>query len=75
MLGWTSVNTKSLDNVLDGASDLDLMNYYDAVLDTFKRTDYFLGFGWFGDFNNIVPGRGYWYYSQNDTQYSWAYQP
>jgi len=75
LLGWTSVNVKSLDNVFPNAANGDIIEYYDAPSDTFRRSDYFAGFGWFGQFTNLNPGRGYWYYSQNATQYNWTYQP
>lgn len=75
LLGWTSVNTKGLGTVFPNAANGDIMEYYDAVGDSYKRTDYFAGFGWFGEFTTIVPTRGYWYYSQNTTLYNWTYQP
>jgi hypothetical protein len=75
LLGWTSVNTKGLDTVFANATGNDILLYFDAVPKTFKRTDYFSGLGWFGEFSNIEPGRGYWYYSQNSTTYAWQYQP
>jgi hypothetical protein len=75
MLGWTSVNVKGMGTAFGNPSDYDLVNLYYAPGHTFKRTDYYLGFGWFGDFSTMNPGTGYWYYSQNAMQYSWDYQP
>jgi len=75
MLGWTSIRTKSLDSALTAATDSDTIVLFEPPVDTFRRTDYFGGFGWFGDFANIEPGLGYWYYSTNPSNYMWNYQP
>jgi hypothetical protein len=75
MLGWTSIRTKSLDSALTAATDSDTIVLFEPPLKTFRRTDYFAGFGWFGDFANIEPGLGYWSYSTNPSNYMWNYQP
>ncbi|MEM5814316.1 MAG: hypothetical protein QXD77_00690, partial [Candidatus Aenigmatarchaeota archaeon] len=75
MLGWTSVNIKDLNNVFTRPAHRDLLLYYDALNDVFARSDYFSGGGWAGEFADINPGLGYWYYSKNATTYMWEYQP
>jgi len=75
MLGWTSIHTKTLDNVLPSAADSDVIELFNAPTDYYKGATYYGGFGWFGNFRNIEPGRGYWYYSTNSTAYNWTYAP
>jgi hypothetical protein len=75
LLGWTSINTKSLNSVLTGATEGDTMVIFNAVTDLFRRADYSSTYGWFGQFSTITHGRGYWYYSNNVTQMTWGYNP
>ncbi|MEM5814317.1 MAG: hypothetical protein QXD77_00695 [Candidatus Aenigmatarchaeota archaeon] len=75
LLGWTSIHTKTLDSVFTQSQNKDILELYEPVTDVFQRTDYFGGLGWFGEFDYITPGYGYWYYSRNATAYNWTYQP
>lgn len=76
LLGWTSVNIKPMNEAFVNAANGDLVNYYDAAHKTFLRSDYFKNYGgWFGDFDDMFPGYGFWYYSQNATSYTWVHQP
>jgi len=79
LLGWTSANEKDANtaSTFPNATNLDQLWRYDSwdVSDRYKGSDYYEGYGWYGDFTNVEPGRGYWYYSQNVATYDWIYTP
>ncbi|HII71663.1 TPA: hypothetical protein HA265_02820 [Candidatus Woesearchaeota archaeon] len=39
-----------------------------------ERTDYYTGYGWYGKFTTLEPGRGYWFYPTGQS-YTWEYDP
>jgi hypothetical protein len=77
MIGVTTLTDRDLDTFWTQPAGTDQIWRYDAfdMLDPYKKSDYFAGFGWFGDFSVLSPGRGYWYNSRNATEYLQGYQP
>jgi hypothetical protein len=49
----------------------------DAVTDisTALGTEYYDGFGWYGDLEYIEPTHAYWYATTSDTDFDWTYTP
>jgi hypothetical protein len=77
LIGVTTLRDQDLNTFWTQPSGGDQVWRYDAfdTLDPYKKSDYFAGFGWFGDFSMLSPGRGYWYNSMNATGYLQGYQP
>jgi len=77
LIGITSVATKNVDSVFTSEVNTDELWKYDSSNqgDPYDKTDYYGGFGWFGDFGITQPGLGYWYNSKNATTYTWTYTP
>jgi hypothetical protein len=77
LLGLSSVTSHSLASLFPSASDLDEAWRYDSndTADPYKRSRFFTGFGWFGDFPTFTPGRGYWYKAGATGNFTSPYTP
>jgi len=77
LVGATTLRSMNISTFWTQPVAADQIWRYDAfdLLDPYKKSDYYAGFGWFGDIYFVDPGRGYWYNSMNSTTYSQEYQP
>ena len=74
--GWTPFALNEATNIplssltFSGAVDGD--GIYD--ISTMATADYYEGYGWYGDLENIEPTHGYWY-NRVGAGYTWTYTP
>ena len=52
-------NNYSINAILNQSSDNDLIYRYNTDTQNYQSTQFFEGFGWFGDFDEFEPGVGY----------------
>jgi len=77
LVGLVSVANHGLTGMFPSASDLDEAWRYDSTdtMDPFKRSRFFAGYGWYGDFQLFNPGRGYWYKAGATGNFTNDYDP
>jgi hypothetical protein len=77
LIGLASVASHNLAVLFPNATDMDEAWRYDSndIMDPYKRSRFFAGYGWFGDFALLNPGRGYWYMAGAAGNFTNSYTP
>lgn len=64
-------NIAIVDLPITGVCDMDAITDISTAL----GTEYYDGFGWYGDLENIEPSHAYWYATTSATDFNWTYTP
>ncbi|MFC1722819.1 beta strand repeat-containing protein [Nanoarchaeota archaeon] len=76
LVGWSSVFTRPINDVLtpplNNPNDRDRVTKFEPTGAGWTRTDYYAGYDWWGFWNEVEPGKGYYFYPTT-TAYNWTY--
>ncbi|MBT7930284.1 hypothetical protein HN698_00005, partial [Candidatus Woesearchaeota archaeon] len=74
LIGWHSPIAKcDLGSFITGASDNDIIYRYNTQTQNYQSTQYFEGFGWFGDFDCLESGVAY-EFKPVSSDYDYSYE-